>query len=142
MAVEEILRLEKARFSFYIWSSTGSVHLRYMKRYVKLTKKARKEAFRQADTDGIIARQVIETLEYFDEEGSGSVRVDSLSAILKRLLIPVDKEKLAYLRDKFDPDGSGYLNLTDLLEWYGSEDADDFVEPETGGQLLRLGWLK
>ena len=37
---------------------------------------------------------------------------------------------------------AGYVNLAVFLDWYCSEDADDLVEPESPGALLRKGWLR
>lgn len=51
IAVEEILRLEKARSGLYARTPAGSVHLRYLRRYLRLTKKARREA-QQREREG------------------------------------------------------------------------------------------
>jgi hypothetical protein len=50
---------------------------------------------------------VIEALEHFDDEGSGSIASESLKPLLQRLLVPVGREQLAYLQAKLDPDRSG-----------------------------------
>ena len=53
---------------------------------------------------------MIEALEHFDDEGSGSIASESLKPLLKRLLVPVTKEQLVYLQGKLDPDRSGALD--------------------------------
>ena len=66
IAVEEILRLEKARSGLYARTPAGSVHLRYLQRYLRLTKKARREAQKRegegsqsagAEEAGLVTRQ-------------------------------------------------------------------------------------
>ena len=61
--MEEILRLEKARSGVYAGSPAGSVHLRYLRRFLRVTKKARRAAQKQQQHDssgaeaGIVTRQ-------------------------------------------------------------------------------------
>ncbi len=64
--MEEILRLEKVRCGFYAQSPAGHVHLLYLRRFARLTKKARKAALKQQQESqsqsqsaeaGIVTRQ-------------------------------------------------------------------------------------
>ena len=64
--MEEILRLEKVRCGFYAQSPAGHVHLLYLRRFARLTKKARKAALKQQQQQesqsqsaeaGIVTRQ-------------------------------------------------------------------------------------
>ena len=69
--MEEILRLEKVRCGFYAQSPAGHVHLRYLRRFARLTKRARQAALQQQQQPqqesqsaeaGIVTRQALTDL--------------------------------------------------------------------------------
>ena len=50
---------------------------------------------------------MIEALEHFDDEGSGSIGILLLKPLLDRLLVPASKQQLLDLQEKLDPDSTG-----------------------------------
>lgn len=50
---------------------------------------------------------MIEALEHFDDEGSGSIGILLLKPLLQRLLVPASKQQLLDLQEKLDPDSTG-----------------------------------
>ena len=130
IVVEEVLRMQRIRNHYYFQSAAGRIHLSDVQRqlYVQsLAVKAFKPAMSEED---LLTQRLISILEEYDTDGTGTINASRLKKVLGRVLISVDKEQLISLKQKFDPEDTGQINFNDIIDWYHSEAADDFVEPE------------
>jgi hypothetical protein len=77
--------------------------------------------------ESFVTPEVISIIDMFDEFEDGRVIITSLPSILRRLRVTYDEELLDNLHSVLDPQDSGMFNLSDLLRWFESEDADRHV---------------
>lgn len=147
LVVHETLRISKLRNRFYIKTIAGKLHVSHVDRMLRarasMSKdmKHNKSKSLQESEEHYYATKVMDVLESFDEDGTGYVSVSRLEMILNRICVPTNPAKLNELIGLLDKEGNGYINFNDLLDWYQSEDADDFVDPTSLSDNAMKGWL-
>jgi hypothetical protein len=140
IVVEEALRMQKIRHQFYLRSGPGRLHLHYVRRRLHvqgLSVQAAVEGLEQLEVD---TQRLVAVLEEYDEDGTGNIPTKRLKRVLGRVLVPLTATQLLYLAQKLDPEVTGRITFNDLIGWYQSEEADDFVEPS--GALASLAIMK
>ena len=131
IVVEEALRMQKIRNSYYFCSEAGRLHLQHVNRQMQvkaLSIKALQPALSEED---VLTQRLIAVLEEYDEEGTGNIPTRCLKKVLKRALIVTSKEQVLALRQHFDPDDAGQVSFNDVIDWYNSPAADSVVEPDS-----------
>lgn len=137
IVVEEALRMQKIWDNFYTKSDPGRVHMEHVDRQLQVQRQGLREVRVSLAPDEIASQRAISVLEQFDDDGTGSIFTKRLPAVLQRLCIAANHEKLLHLRTVLDPEDVGFIPITDFMEWFESEDADEFIEPDTVVENMR-----
>lgn len=131
IVVEEALRMQKIRNQYYFHTDAGRIHLQHVQRRTHVKQLSIKVARAALSEEEVLTQKLIAVLEEYDTDGTGNIPTRRLKKVLSRALIPVDKEQLMILKQRFDPEETGQIGFTDILDWYNSEAADDLVEPDS-----------
>jgi hypothetical protein len=141
VVVEEALRLQKIRNSYYFKTDAGKMHLQFVARQLSVKSYEVKRIAPELTEEQRVAAKIISVLEIYDTDGTGNIPTKMLNKVLKRLLIVVNKEQLVALKHTLDPDSTGQIAFSDVVDWYASPAADAYVEPEafsTNLSMVRL----
>lgn len=130
IVVEEALRMQKIRNQYYFGTDAGRIHLQHVQRRTHVKALSIKAAQKALSEEEVLTQRLISILEEHDTEGTGNISTRRLKKVLNRALIPVDKEQLMVLKQFFDPEETGQIGFSDIIDWYHSEAADDLVEPD------------
>lgn len=142
LVVEETLRMKRLHNTFYADTHPGKLHLRDIRRQVRLKQMKRKSRSAALSEEEQATDFVISIAEQYDEEGTGYFSSIWLKKVLARLNIYVDKHQLSYLIGILDHEDKGMINISEFIDWYNSEDADYFVEPEDFVSLAAKRYLQ
>ena len=142
LLVDETLRIQKIKNYYYFHSKPGQIHISDIKRKNQIKSEiisrnlssSSKSSSTSLNEDKAI-REILDILEPYDNDGNGKFHVKYLYKILSKCLIPISNpEQYIYIRRKLNindenDNNNNMISFLDFLEWYSSEDADQFIQP-------------
>jgi predicted metal-dependent hydrolase len=131
IVVEEALRMQKIKNSYYFRTDAGSVHLGLVQRQAVVKKLNMKALAPVLTEEQQSTAKLVSLLELYDVDGTGNVPTRALHKVLRRALIVVNREQLVALRHRLDPEGTGQVAFTDFIDWYHCPAADAVIEPDS-----------
>eukprot|EP01038_Epipyxis_sp_PR26KG_P011466 gene11466-15358_t len=145
LIVMETLRILRIRNKIYFNSPAGQLHAQFIwRKKTIMTATANENIKNQLNDsiDAVVSQSVLIVIQRFDYEGLGCFRIKYLRAILNKLKASMSNLELLSLIEVLDPDNTGNISFIDFIEWYKSEDADQYLIPQSLSDNININWLE